>query len=561
MPVTAVHLREVTVSADQPVRKQISADSFKKLTALLKKPVIIPDMVPVVIESAQPAPIEIVIAPPPAPTPQIVEPLPITIEPAPPILAIEPVAPEPVRQILAIEPVAAEPISPVLTIKPIVPEPVPQIIAIEPAALESTIVISPITPEPIQPALVTQVLPTVVSEPEPAEITAVAIEPIVEAPKPAAKKVERPKPRDAFALPPSALTKPKTPTVILPAVQTPEQEQESAELARSLLDMMASGASSGLPQERALAADTLLRMLPRLPLKSLIMLAERLGMMETPPQLLVAKLICDTRIEVAGPLLEECMHITDEDLATVIHEGTTAKNRMIARRRRINRAISTQLIRTQEPSVLLTLARNVGAEIPHESFAEFVILATEQTELLAPLCIRPDLPVPYAFELFWPAPAQLRRYLLSRFLTDSATLTKILKITLDNSNDDASGNEFPNSDDIKSSLQLWYEGKQDEGAIALAGLTKIEPDTATKILSDQPGDALAALLKAVGVPRSEVAEIFQVHLASSNELLDEPRDPEELQSLFDSLSFNKARILLTYWDWATTQSGPYAPLN
>jgi Uncharacterised protein conserved in bacteria (DUF2336) len=561
MPVTAVHLREVTVSADQPVRKQISADSFKKLTALLKKPVIIPDMVPVVIESAQPAPIEIVIAPPSTPTPQIVEPLPITIEPAPPILAIEPVAPEPVRQILAIEPVAAETISPVLTIKPIVPEPVPQIIAIEPAALESTIVISPITPEPIQPALVTQVLPTVVSEPEPAEITAVAIEPIVEAPKPAAKKVERPKPRDAFALPPSALTKPKTPTVILPAVQTPEQEQESAELARSLLDMMASGASSGLPQERALAADTLLRMLPRLPLKSLIMLAERLGMMETPPQLLVAKLICDTRIEVAGPLLEECMHITDEDLATVIHEGTTAKNRMIARRRRINRAISTQLIRTQEPSVLLTLARNVGAEIPHESFAEFVALATEQTELLAPLCIRPDLPVPYAFELFWPAPAQLRRYLLSRFLTDSATLTKILKITLDNSNDDASSNEFPNSDDIKSSLQLWYEGKQDEGAIALAGLTKIEPDTATKILSDQPGDALAALLKAVGVPRSEVAEIFQVHLASSNELLDEPRDPEELQSLFDSLSFNKARILLTYWDWATTQSGPYAPLN
>jgi hypothetical protein len=32
----------------------------------------------------------------------------------------------------------------------------------------------------------------------------------------------------------------------------------------------------------------------------------------------------------------------------------------------------------------------------------------------------------------------------------------------------------------------------------------------------------------------------------------------ELQNLFDSLSFTKARVLLTYWDWAVEQSGPYS---
>ena len=39
--------------------------------------------------------------------------------------------------------------------------------------------------------------------------------------------------------------------------------------------------------------------------------------------------------------------------------------------------------------------------------------------------------------------------------------------------------------------------------------------------------------------------------------LRQDRKVEELQSLFDTLSFNKARVLLTYWDWAVSQSGPY----
>jgi hypothetical protein len=32
----------------------------------------------------------------------------------------------------------------------------------------------------------------------------------------------------------------------------------------------------------------------------------------------------------------------------------------------------------------------------------------------------------------------------------------------------------------------------------------------------------------------------------------------ELQGFFESLSFNKARVLLTYWDWGVLGTGPYA---
>jgi hypothetical protein len=49
--------------------------------------------------------------------------------------------------------------------------------------------------------------------------------------------------------------------------------------------------------------------------------------------------------------------------------------------------------------------------------------------------------------------------------------------------------------------------------------------------------------------------------SGENAIIRPGRVIEELQNVFDSLSFNKARILLTYWDWYVRKSGPYAPRN
>ncbi len=496
-PVTTMPpaLGVVAVDASaQAKSRSVSADSFRKLTALLKKPDAIPSLKP--IEQSLPQP------------------------PAPSIAA--PVAVEIISTPVSVE----EPAIVVAPVVDVAPEPIPEI---------SAAVEAPEEPLPVEAPLQETIIQPEVPEPQ--------------------KNAARPKPRDAFAQVPS-LVPARAPEPVI--VQTPAQEAESAELARSLLDMMSASNSNGLPQERALAADTLLRMVPRLPLKSLLMLAERLCLMDNPPQLIVAKLIGDPRIEVSGPLLEECSHITDEVLIAVINEGLPAKRRMMARRRKISRAVAAQLVLTADPSVLLTLARNIGAEIPHESFIQLVHFAGEQADLLAPLCIRPDLPVPFAFELFWPAPAQLRRYLLSRFLTDSETLTKILKIALVDNGEEGTSTSFPDPERIKAALQFAADGKIDEAAAAIAECAQINVATAERILSDYQGDPLAALFKAVGIPRVIAGEMLQ---QAATTILDPARDPEELPSLFGSLSFNKARILLTYWDWATLQSGPYAPLN
>jgi uncharacterized protein (DUF2336 family) len=357
---------------------------------------------------------------------------------------------------------------------------------------------------------------------------------------------------DAFALVPDQLSPTVKPKL---EVNTPEQDAESSELARSLLDMMAASSSGGQPQERALAADTLLRMLPRLPKRAKIILSQRLCMMEAPPPFLISKLINDPEQEVAGPLLEDCSHIPDEDLFQVIESGDAVKRRMMARRRKISRPIAESLAKTGDESVLLTLARNQGAEIPQEGFDAMASMVTDHPDLLAPLCTRQDLPVHFAFELFWLAPAQLRRYLLSRFLTDSELLTKILKITMD-----TNGDEQPPAVDHEAIKSALVESNSDRAEF-FAAACKINIATVEKILADDQGEPLMAMIKVAGLPRSQLEEIIPSFNQGEHPLVDPERSLDELQAVFDQLSFNKARILLTYWDWATLRTGPYGALN
>ncbi len=356
---------------------------------------------------------------------------------------------------------------------------------------------------------------------------------------------------------PSRLVDPK------PA-ETADADEESGDLALTLLDMM-SGGTGSLPHERTLAADTLLRILPRIPVKQLISVVERVAIMSSPPALLVAKLIRDSRPEVVGPLLERCSNISDQDLMNAAPDGDSTKLRMVARRRILSAVLSDFLIEVGEPGVLLTLIRNPGAALSHEAFFKLAEHATKHHALLAPLATRADLPPPVAFELFWHVPQELRRFIFSRFLTDSETLNKILRITLathGNVGGDAMGEgKFPARETMDHALDLAALCKREAAAQAFAGMGGIATETAARILADQEGEPLTVLLKALGCSRARFEEaIVRLQLGESG-MIKPDRNPEELQAIFEGLSFNKARILLTYWDWYIRKAGPYAPHN
>jgi hypothetical protein len=294
------------------------------------------------------------------------------------------------------------------------------------------------------------------------------------------------------------------------------------------------------------------------PTKALIAIAERLSLMDSPPNLLIAKLINDPRIEISGPLLEQCNHISDQVLGKVVATGQISLQRLIARRRHLSSALTDQIIEFDDASVLLTLVRNSGAIISHAAFNKLMQHAKANPDTLAPLATRSDLPPTVAFELFWFVPAELRRYLLSRFLTDSETLTKILKITKVMQGGEGSENQFADKVAIEDFMAVLMQGRRDDAVQRLAAISGISVECATRIVGDRQGEPLAIVFKAIGLTRAQFEDcVIKLQLADVA-IISADRVVQELQSTFNSMSFNKARILLTYWDWAVLKHGPYA---
>ena len=339
-----------------------------------------------------------------------------------------------------------------------------------------------------------------------------------------------------------------------------EPGEEAGDTAIILLELMA--ATAGLqPQERVLAADTLLLLLPRMPAHQLVRLAERVAIMDNPPPLLVASLIRDPRPEVMTPVLERNAFISDLDMIDNSATEDVERLRIIARRRTLSPLLCAHVVAGGEPGALLALLRNAGAQLPHQCFVRIAELAADHPALLAPLVTRAELPASVAFELFWNLPPELRRIILSRFLADSLVLGKILRIILAEDRSLATG--APREDGpvpaelLDAALEAAAAGRMEESVQRFADLAGIGTATVHRILSDPHGEPAAVLLKALGISRGRFIEAMD-RLRASNAQPD-MRHPQELQSVFDGLSFNKARVLLSYWDWATRKAGPYAP--
>ena len=370
---------------------------------------------------------------------------------------------------------------------------------------------------------------------------------------------------------PENRTEPPQPVIDSPVVtiqdipQNLNKSEESGQTARLLLDIMSQPTGATQPQERSLAGDTLLQLVDHMDTRDIVRLVERVGMMEDPPVLLVNKLINHPDPAIAGPLLENAITISDQELLEVIEKGDADKMQMIARRRQLSKTITDALIARGDIAVFLTIVRNPGAQISHDSFVTLSKTARNQPALHAPLATRGDTPAPVAFELFWFLPVELRRYILSRFLTDSATLDKILKIarSVDGTVSDgpAAETRFPSKRKIDSMIELIENGVNQKAFEMLASLAVINEETASRIISDPDGEPLTIALKAMGYGRSNFEAAISRFSHSPHSALRSDRDVEELKNMYESLSFNKARTLLTYWDWAVQQIGPYRKVN
>ena len=341
-----------------------------------------------------------------------------------------------------------------------------------------------------------------------------------------------------------------------PPQAPPARPVDPRESAATLLDIVW-GAVDLPPQERSMAGDALLLLLPRLPAKDLANLAERVAAMDQPPPLLVARLLRDPRPEIGGVVLERTSHLDDADILAACRDGDPERLRLLARRRSVPPALSELIVQSGDLLSRLMLLRNPGAQIPFQSFLRLSQMAGEHSGLQAPLALRTDLPLAVALDLMWRLPAELRRVIIARFLSDSVNLGRILSIA------SAAGDGSPLRESIVAPAEVdaafgpLLAGRRELAVSRVAQLAGIAEATVARIFSDGEGEALVVLLKALGLGRSRFDEVLD-RLRAAPGILNEGRLADEFKNVFDSLSFTKARVLLIYWDWSTRKAGPYA---
>jgi hypothetical protein len=110
---------------------------------------------------------------------------------------------------------------------------------------------------------------------------------------------------------------------------------------------------------------------------------------------------------------------------------------------------------------------------------------------------------------------------------------------------------------FEMALEAGAAQRKEEAALRFAELAGVAEATAQRILGDPYGEPVAVLFKALGLSRGRFVEAMDRLRSGGGP--PEWRDSGELQAVFDALSFNKARMLLGYWDWFSWKTGPYAP--
>lgn len=347
-------------------------------------------------------------------------------------------------------------------------------------------------------------------------------------------------------------------------------EKDRDTLIRRLCDLVLLPPGQLAPHERNLLDSVLVLMLSRLEGKYRRRLAERLAQMsEAPPELIIA--LAHDEIEIAMPLLEEGLGLQNSELIQIIQGTSVAHRELIANRRVLSSPVTDALVmhaqENDEIQVLKLLLANDGAGLSVRSVEMLVYKSSSQPELQALLLARPEMTTRLAHIMFWWVPSALRIQIVTRYSMERRTLQdqileQGLEILIESSSDDRVMQDALSlirpvprfaEEDLASLLGLLARGWSGEFMDALSVAARIRPETVFKIIDDHGGEPVAVLGKALGFNRAAfdrfargVDELRRNSAASEQKI-------DGTTELFDTLSRDRADMILRYWDQFTAQ--------
>jgi uncharacterized protein (DUF2336 family) len=295
-------------------------------------------------------------------------------------------------------------------------------------------------------------------------------------------------------------------------------------LATSLVDLLAEMELDLSDRETALIDDILNKLIEDFETAVRRELADRLSSLECSPNEAIVALAHD-EIDVAKPILVQSSALRDQDLIEIIHNRSRQHQMSIALRNMVSKAVSDALVETGDEAVITSLLSNQDAQISDATLAYLVGESRRVDSYHEPLVLREDLSDELAEQIYDIVAKDLRNHILRHFELDPevldaelASLPADLMANAARSADETRHGDAPErlakalasakkiSPDFL--VKVLRAGRINLFEALIGQLTGVESQTLRKLLYNTDGKALAAICRAMGIPKKQFIEVY-----------------------------------------------------
>ena len=345
-------------------------------------------------------------------------------------------------------------------------------------------------------------------------------------------------------------------------------------LLRRLADVVCLPSSRVNAFERAMTADLLVDMLREAEPDERMRVARRLSPLSEIPTT-ISRLLLRDAIEVARPLLEDCVSLSDCDLIDCVRYATVEHRRLIAKRRDLHETVTEALAEGREPIVVETLLRNELASLSPAAIETIVAATRENPKFVPGLLKRAELRPSHAYAMFWWADADARRIILQRFavsreiLQDAASdvfslataegwqdpMSRKALQFIERRQRNRSALERSRFDSLDAAVEEAGKGLTRELAEEISYLSGLKPMTGAKIFTDAGGEPLAILCKATGLHRKYIACLWRGRRRPEQDESGEMAPAlARVMTTYDIIAVDRAQTVLRYWNWSLSSA-------
>lgn len=331
-----------------------------------------------------------------------------------------------------------------------------------------------------------------------------------------------------------------------------------------LSDLLFLPSGAVTPQERALADDLISRLFVKATRGSKLQLVERMLQHSEPPSALIRTMI-HSEDEIALPILRSPMKLKQADLISVVTTSGSIYQKCIAEREDLHSAVCDAIIQCADIPTIRVMLRNSSTVISRTGFVRLAEKSLKGPEVLEPMIERADFPADLAHLVFWWSPTGLRQKIIERFASPRQTVFEVVSEALVEDFDEMIpevANAFRmvrkarkmDRDEIDHALHELQKGDANEALDTLANGSQLKAETIAQIFDDRGGEAIGVFCKAVGFGRERFTRLRSILAERKGGKLDEREAINDAVSMVhDTLSTDKADLILRYWDRATRE--------